>query len=1046
MNQLLFSSSSISSGLCVSFVIFSVHTLMAPDYKMDPATAFTGLYLVQQFMEILSRLPWDAMLFFQAKVSMQRVAKFLDEPEIEQNFSESTNQHKTCIGFSKASFAFFGCSTLQGKSGTICLENIDLDFRVNGLNVVCGSTGSGKTSLCLALLGELDRVSGCTHLRDGKSAQPKVAYAAQCAWLLNATLRENVVMGAVFDEDRYHQTLEAAALIKDLDNFQAGDLTLIGEKGVNVSGGQKQRISIARALYSDANIVILDDPLSAVDAPTARHLLAYAICGPLLRNRTVILVTHAISLVLPVADFVVVMNGGKVLASGTASDLAKDLDVNDIHETMLEDAPASMSTGSVLKSSPRSLTSLTLRDSQALLHNEKVASGNVSLRVYTDYVKAAGGIKFALLFLGSFVLSIFVQFGNDYWLKRWSEAGQATRATSVGELYFDTFLVATPLAWNSPFTKTSLTESKRSQIQTSTAPPTTVIYYISIYGLFGLAVIISQNLNVLVTALSSKKASQKLHDRLLQALLGAPLRFFEVTPIGRILNRLSKDVSIIDQNVMSTVRWFLRCVFSAIMVIAVIASGSLAFLGAMIPIGWLAMKIGNMYLSASRELKRLESVSRSPIYNQFSESLNGVVTIRAYRQTDRFLHQNNNKVDNNHRFFYTLWACNRWLTLRTDFISATVVFCSGVTVLLARSYITKGWAGIILLYAGKFSDALVWVVRMHADMEMSLDSVERCVEYCEIEQEPPRVNEHYRPRQSWPEHGVIHVKNLSVRYALDQPRVLKDLNFTVKPGEKIGVVGRTGAGKSTLSLAFFRIVPFDEGTIEIDGMDIQKMGLHDLRSRLTIIPQDAVLFEGTIRSNLDPFDEYTDAEIWQVLRETHVLESLQQKAACTSTNLACHETLVEVESPESIAPFNLDHPVTENGNNFSQGQRQLFCMARALLRNARVVILDEATASIDGPTDARIQTTIRERLWDKTIFCIAHRLRSVADYDRILVLNYGEIVEYASPFELLMGEAMNVLDESKALISGQFASMCRESGEFETILEIARAAWDRKLD
>ncbi|KAJ3124192.1 hypothetical protein HK100_011320 [Physocladia obscura] len=322
-----------------------------------------------------------------------------------------------------------------------------------------------------------------------------------------------------------------------------------------------------------------------------------------------------------------------------------------------------------------------------------------------------------------------------------------------------------------------------------------------------------------------------------------------------------------------------------------------------------------MYLNTSRELKRLESVSRSPIYNQFSETLNGVATIRAYQQCDNFLAQNNEKVDQNHRFFYTLWAANRWLCIRTDIISATVVLLSGVTVVLGHEYISRGWAGIILLYAGKFSDAIVWVVRMHAEMEMSLDSVERCVEYTQIEQEPAKINLGNRPSSSWPSEGNVEVKNLSIKYAPDQPSVLKNLNFYVKGGEKIGVVGRTGAGKSTLSLAFFRIIPFHEGTILIDGIDISSLGIHDLRSRLTIIPQEPVLFAGTIRSNLNPFDEYNDEELWDALKATHVLESFQNtRKSVTSSNGS-----IQSDLNQQPPVFTLDTIVTENGNNFSQG-------------------------------------------------------------------------------------------------------------------------------
>ncbi|KAJ3293228.1 hypothetical protein HDU79_000597 [Rhizoclosmatium sp. JEL0117] len=944
-----------ASGLLVSFIIFSDHSLQSETGNMDPATAFTGLYLVQQFMDILSRLPYDLMFLFQAKVAMERIQKFLDEEEVAGSY---TSSHPI-------------------------LKNIFLNFRINALNAVCGSTGFFKTSLCLALLGELKQTQGRTILNDGTTNHPIVAYAAQSAWLLNATIRENILMGTPYNPSRYHHVLEAAALVKDLETLECGDRTEIGEKGVTLSGGQKQRISLARALYSQAKIVILDDPLSAVDAPTAKHLMLHAINGPLLVNRTVILVTHAVGLVVPFAEFVVFMKAGQVVASGSPAEIARHPDVAEVTGEMVAGLNESPRVKTLTKL-PSAVNVTEGTKEKELVKEEKMASGTVSYKVYWAYVKAAGGIWFALAFLLSFWFVIGVQFGNDFWLKKWSEAGkgQSGNTTFFSETQLDSMLISTIIPWSNSLVRgvSEITAMNSRQSFLMTLERNDVVYYIAIYGLFGIGIILASNFNSFLAVWCAQNAANTMHKNLMNAMLGAPLRFFEITPIGRILNRFSKDISVIDQTVMNTVRFFLNRLFVGIMVVFVVTSGSIYFLIAVIPIAYVSLHIGKLYLNASRELKRLESVSRSPIYNQFSETLNGVATIRAYRQQNRFLAQNNAKVDTNHRFFYTLWAGNRWLCVRTDLISATVVLCSGLTVIFAHSSISKGWAGIILLYAGKFSDALVWIVRMHAEMEMSLDSVERVVEYSEVTQEPARVNPAYRPPQNWPHEGRIEVKDLSIRYAEDQPCVLKRLNFVVKPGEKIGVVGRTGAGKSTLSLAFFRIVPFFEGTIEIDGLDIEKLGLHDLRSKLTVIPQDPVLFEGTLRSNLNPFDEYSDEEMMQVLKGTHVLESLQRKS------ITSQETLVECESATSTqaqqlkeASITLDYHVTENGQNFSQGQRQLLCMARALLRNTRIVILDEATASIDGPTDARIQNTIRERLWDRTIFTIAHRLRSVAD-------------------------------------------------------------------
>ncbi|KAJ3075135.1 hypothetical protein HDU98_009089 [Podochytrium sp. JEL0797] len=763
MNQLWFNTTSMASGLLVSFIIFSVHAMRSKNGTMDPATAFTGLYLVQQFMDILSRLPNDLMFFFQAKVAMARILQFLGEEEVEGGFNSDVNESTTpCIRFENASFTYHTASTTTlHPSSHFQLSNITLQIKPNTLNVICGPTGSGKTSLCLALLGELTLTTGTFHTYSNT-----IAYAAQTPWLLNATVRENILMGTEYDAGRYRRVLQATCLVQDLETWEGGDSMEIGEKGVNVSGGQKARIGLARALYSRAAVVVLDDPLSAVDASTARKLVRDAVGGELVKGRTVVLVTHAVALVLPVAGFVVVMKAGEVVASGSAGEVAKNPEVVDVHERMLVgDGERGVKKRCVSKM-PSAVDVTTKQTDVLLVQKETMASGNVGVKVYGAYLKSAGGFWFGMLFFASFWLTIGVQFGNDFWLKKWSEAGKTGKnpdvdTTFFSEIQLDSMLISTMQPWSNSVIR-GVTDiwhaakyhtprqvlhfQRESSIEgISVLSNPDVIYFITVYGLLGLGLILANNLNSFISIICSLKASRTMHRNLMNAMLGAPLRFFEVTPIGRILNRFSKDMSVVDQNVMMALRFFLNRVFVGLTVMFVISSGSLYFVAAVIPIAMVSMHIGKMYLAASRELKRLESVSRSPIYNQFSETLAGVTTIRAFRQTNRFLLQNSFKIDTNHRFFYTLWAANRWLCIRTDMISATVVLCSGLTVVFGHSHISKGWAGIILLYSGKFSDALVWIMRMYAELEMSLDSVERVVEYSEVQQEPARVNEDYRP-------------------------------------------------------------------------------------------------------------------------------------------------------------------------------------------------------------------------------------------------------------------------------------------------------------
>ncbi|KAI8849966.1 P-loop containing nucleoside triphosphate hydrolase protein [Chytridium lagenaria] len=885
------------SSLVVAFATFASYTVIFGK-ELTAATAFTGLLLLGVVADLMGMLPYEIMTILQAKVSVDRIRSFLNEPELErfggmEGGGEGEGE-PPAVGFVGARFRYFSGEAGKGEgeeregestdgesvsgetlrsgkggNGAFMLKDVMVRFKVGGLNVVCGATGSGKSSICLALLGELKRISGHAYLND-PTQKPylstshispiSVAYVAQTSWLLNATIRENILMGSEFDVETPTPTR------------------------------------------------FLDDPLSAVDAPTGRHLVANAILGPLTKGRTVILVTHAVSLVLPVADHVIVLSNGEVIAQGSAGEVAANPAVGEIDEKTLSRE------GDVKKDEKK---------------KSVVAEAGRETKIVEKEEKAAGdGVE-----------------------RGWGYGGGGVGALRVAVLSNPVTAVLAVVGGEVPVLG----------VRVEGGGEKSAFYYAMMYGVFGIAIMTAHNLNI--------------HDKLLKTILGAPLRFFEVTPIGRILNRFSKDVSAVDNDVMRSISWFTERNFAALSILIVIAYGAPAFLVAIPPIVFFFRQVAVRYLKTSRELKRLESVSRSPLYSQFSETLSGVATIRAYGQSGRFSKQSQEKVDSNHRAYYLLWASNRWLTIRTDFISASVVFFAGAAI---------------------FSAA-------HAEMEMAMNSVERCEEYSKIEQEPPAIVEGYRPPVDWPQQGQV--------------EVLTSLFVTLK----IGVVGRTGAGKSTLSLAFFRIIPFAGGSITIDGYDLGRLGLQDLRERLTIIPQDPVLFTGTIRSNLDPMGVHADAELWRVLRSTHVLDSLN--ASGSTGDLVALETsalaprsvddgasMVESQSGNGVE-ITLDSTVVENGSNFSQGQRQLICMARALLRQSKLVFLDEATASIDAATDARIQTTIREELKDATIFCIAHRLRTIVDYDRVLVLDHGEVV-----------------------------GMCEDTGEFEELVEIARGA------
>jgi len=457
--------------------------------------------------------------------------------------------------------------------------------------------------------------------------------------------------------------------------------------------------------------------------------------------------------------------------------------------------------------------------------------------------------------------------------------------------------------------------------------------------------------------------------------------------------------------------------------------------------------IGALYVPVSRDLKRLNSNSRSPILNHFNEALSGLATIRAYGFERRFLSKNLTNQDNNNRTFFLLWSTNRWLHWRVDIAGALVAFVTGLLILQNYGRIEPGWAALSLTYSLMFTGTIVWLIRIYAQNEMNLNSVERVAEYMNLDEEPPAIIEGSRPPAHWPHAGEIVVKDLVMKYSPDTPAVIKNVSFTIKAGEKVGVVGRTGSGKSTFAISLFRFMDPVSGTITIDGVDICTIGLQDLRTNLTIIPQDPILFKGTLRSNLDPFGEREDRELWEALRRSHLIpdtrhsSTIQSKRNSLELSIAADE--ISTKSPtgsvkgsakgsETIAEdtadpskITLDTPVKENGSNFSQGQRQLIALARALVRQSKIIVMDEATASVDFETDLKIQGTIREEMSNSTILTIAHRIRTIADFDRVLVMNAGEVAEFDKPLTLMKKE------------DSIFRSMCERSSEFDALLAIA---------
>lgn len=1090
--------------LLITFFSFLLYTKVEKK-PLKPSVAFTALSLFS-----LLRIPLDQFADMLAhvqetRVSVNRVEEFLNEDETEkytQLVQENDDEAEPVIGFRNATFTWGGRDS-HGKTGSVAFRMIDLDikFHVGRLNVVAGPTGSGKTSLLMALLGEMTIVDGSVMLPSGYSREnlvtnpatglaESVAYCAQQAWLVNDTIKQNILFASPWNEERYQSVISACALKRDLEILDDGDSTLVGEKGITLSGGQKQRVSLARALYCNSRYVLLDDCLSAVDSETAKHLFDHCIMGPLMANRTCILITHNVALCVPRSHFVVVLDNGKIKAQGSPDEMISSGALGD---DIFKSKPVSKASTRAHSPDQSSLDILDVSQDMAWNTQEIDGQGGASLErklsrpngpaeianIRTE-AKAEGGVKMAVIrmYLAAmgpwyFWIIIFFIFGTqqiasvatNVWIRNWANSYEIER-TNLKSLshelrtvnYFhslsNTFESRCPLsgtcAWNLPFRYSSSHEVK-SIVQ----PEVNVEYYLGIYAVLSILYLSIAFTREGLVFWGSLRASWAIHTQLLESVTRAKFKFFDSTPLGQLINRFSKDLEAIDQEVAPVAVGFLSCSAAIISIVVLITAITPGFLIAGIFITGLYLAIGTFYLKSSRDLKRLESVQRSPLYQQFGETLSGIITIRAYRDEQRFIRDNQYRVDTHNRPFIYLWAANRWLALRVDLAGALVAFFAGAFVILSIGKIDAGAAGLSLSYAVTFTENVLWLVRLYSINEQNMNSVERIKEYLEVDQEAKAVIPDARPPGNWPSQGAVQFINYSTRYRSDLESVLRNITFSISPGERVGVVGRTGAGKSSLAMALFRGLEAQDGKILIDDIDIGLIGLQDLREAITIVPQDPTLFTGTIRSNLDPFNLFTDEEIFSTLRRVQLIGAASSDA---SSNPLTKPVITLPTPPKSSDSSGHDHdsdrelelgrkttntrensnvfmtlssPISESGSNLSQGQRQLLCLARALLKAPRVLLMDEATASIDYTTDGKIQDTLRE-VRESTIITIAHRLQTIIDYDKVLVLDKGQVMEYGSPWELISKE------------DGMFRGMCEMSGDFDILIESAKSAANQK--
>ncbi|CAB3400919.1 unnamed protein product [Caenorhabditis bovis] len=1047
------------SWACAPFLVavltFGLYVLWDPENNvLTPQVTFVALALFNILRFPLGIFSLVVSQAIQCSASNTRIKEFFASEEMNPQNTIAYGGSDSAVKITNGTFSW------GNNDEEKALKNINLDIKRGQLVAIVGRVGSGKSSLLHALLGEMRKLEGSVQI--GGS----VAYVPQQAWIQNMTLRNNILFSKSFDKLFYDKVVSACALSQDLASLPAEDLTEIGEKGINLSGGQKQRVSLARAVYANSEIVLLDDPLSAVDAHVGKHIFENVLSSAtgILATKTRILVTHGLTY-LKHCDQVIVVKEGSISEMGTYQELmssngafsefleeflleeskhrgrsvsfgedAKEVDeiLKDLdqvspsvrqriekqmsHDIEKEDDKLEIVSnghtanhhenhispigkneekqallGDQVEKKPVLSPPQSAVNKNKLIEKETVETGNVKLAVYMAYFKSIG-IFVALLFIFVYIASSFLGVFSNLYLAKWSDDAKAISKSGNGS-------------------------STETQLR------------LGVYALLGMGQAVSVCSASIIMALGMVRASRLLHCKLLSNIMRSPMAFFDVTPLGRILNRFGKDVEAIDQTLPHSIRSMVMTLFNVISTLFVITyatplisimfvilcvvyiivleidvvdtrlpSTIMTEVGAIVqgitiisvmiytvPASGLMVTpvligyyfILRFYVSTSRQLKRLESASRSPIYSHFQESIQGASSIRAYGVVDRFVKESQHRVDENLATYYPTVVSNRWLAVRLEFVGTMIVLSAALFAVLFRDSpgLSAGLVGLSVSYALNITQTLNWAVRMASELETNIVAVERINEYTITPTEGHNSNA--LAAKDWPRNGEISIKNYSVRYRPGLDLVLHNVTAHIESAEKVGIVGRTGAGKSSLTLALFRIIEADGGCIEIDGTNIANLQLEQLRSRLTIVPQDPVLFSGSLRMNLDPFFSFNDDQIWEALRNAHLESFVRQ------------------------LNDGLMHAISEGGENLSVGQRQLICLARALLRKTKVLILDEAAAAVDVETDSLIQKTIREQFKDCTVLTIAHRLNTVMDSDRLLVLDKGTVAEFDTPKNLL---------------------------------------------
>ncbi|KAM3600087.1 uncharacterized protein V6R79_017187 [Siganus canaliculatus] len=960
-----------SSSFLIALSVFGVYVLIDERNVLDAEKIFVSVAIINILKTPLSQLPFAISTTMQAAVSLRRLEKFLHEDELKPD-----NVEKLPHSPEGYSVEINGGSFSWTNDGPPSLQSISVKVKTGSLVAVVGNVGSGKSSLLSAMLGEMERKSGCICL------QGSVAYVPQQAWIQNATVKDNIVFGGERKESWYHRVLEACALLSDLDILPAGDNTEIGEKGLNLSGGQKQRVSLARAVYRKSDVYLLDDPLSAVDAHVGQHIFDRVI-GPrgILKDKTRVLVTHGLSF-LSKADLVLVMEQGQISEMGSYMEL---MDRKGMFAKFIQTFSGNQRKENSIprdKSSRRSLPRLSMtdfsidlsqeqliscdmssasvqkmdtvdqdleaEDAGKLMEADKAQTGRVKLHMYSEYFRTVGlTFIMTIVFLCAFQQAASLAY--NYWLSLWADEPPVNGTQSHHQLKLSVFAA---------------------------------LGFTQGMAMFG---------TTLAIALGGVVASRHLHAGLLHSILHSPMSFFEVTPSGNLLNRFSKEIDAIDCMIPDGLKMMLGYLFKLLEVCIILLLAT-PFTGlVLLPLTFVYIFIQGFYVASSCQLRRLEAVSRSPIYSHFNETVQGATVIRAFGEQRRFILQADHRIDNNQEAYFPRFVATRWLAVNLEFLGNLLVLAAAVLSVRGRDQLSPGIVGLAVTHSLQVTGILSWIVRSWTDVENNIVSVERVKEYESTPKEAPWTLHDSSLPTSWPSTGNIQLENYGLQYRTGLDWALNNISIDIRDKEKVGIVGRTGAGKSSLALGIFRILEAAKGKILIDGVNIAHIGLHELRSRITIIPQEPVLFSGSLRMNLDPFDSCSDEDLWKALELAHL------------------------SSFVSALPQQLNHECCEGGENLSLGQRQLLCLARALLRKTRILVLDEATAAVDFRTDQLIQSTIRTQFDNCTVLTIAHRLNTIMDYNRVVVMDRGSIAEMDSPSQLIRQQ-------------GHFYQMCVEAG------------------